>query len=1028
MAAGMGRADELDLRLDAGGDDATEAAVAQLEAAHGSDLDRLTNTHLSLVARWDGVRPSGRRRNASEAEPGPVHWAEQGDGMVAPVDEGAASTLVAVPEDATYRVNLRLQLGIKPCPVTLSLTPQAAAPAAAGSTNPPVYADSGVPQENVYGRSGFLPSLIGKEQEKRLPIRFERETQLIAMSSGDTVVWEHWDVALKKGVYRAALASADKRTRVSALLLSRSRDFRPSFGLAGPDRTLGRIYMRFRAAPAERKAGATFAVTAALGYHWRGRKPEGSTEDAWGWPIGSVAASPVGEWSAFVEATDAIEPGPGPWSTCNLGVRGVDRGDLDVQIAWHPSPAGVAFSSRTAIGGGQAMLRVPHGDWSVRPQAGVPAWGVWGPDFVARIMTQESVIERYFRWAKEAAEKLSIPAGHPVPRHLRLITSCNVNAANRERAAEMLAQLGLNWIEGAPESVTRKYGLCDDRSAYNTADPGAVAHRMGEADRARVTKVKIGDEIGTYTDPSAVNGDAGKMDAFRAYLTEQARLVGMEPTAFLGVENVDDIACIGELPANPGRYERRLFYHSQRFCHLTTCDYYASVTRGFEKLFPNVHVYNNYSPHPLFLTGTTMNGSDWFVLPRNGAQTLGWAEDWATGGSWGLGTRYQCTSFYAALVDCAVRARGYPSGFYVGVNCGGGAVKIFSCVGQGLTWLLLYSWGPIDGLAEGSNAWSEHQDQYYQVLCAAHALGPADEIIALGKREPRRTAILYNRSHEILNGGLGRMNHDWMWTYIALRASQIPVDVIIEEDLNAEDLKRYDCLWLGGLNLERRHVAAVRQWVEAGGVVIGSAGAAMRDVYNDPLPEAAELFGARSRAVRPSETGSVARVQIAASDVFPSASFAPGGLRFVIEPAGAAPAATYGGGLCAATARAAGKGQAILLGFQPGFAYRDSGQATGEVRQVIAAPVLKRIGRPRVEFDYPASEATLFEHESGIAVTLADFGGASPEGGSKLSVQAGRPVKEVTSALHGPLEWKQTGDRIEVVVPRLAPVDTVILK
>src|SRR6185436_5800263 len=142
----------------------------------------------------------------------------------------------------------------------------------------------------------------------------------------------------------------------------------------------------------------------------------------------------------------------------------------------------------------------------------------------------------------------------------------------------------------------------------------------------------------------------------------------------------------------------------------------------------------------------------------------------------------QCTSFFAALVDCAVRKRGYPAGFYVGTNCGYSAQKMFGCVAQGITTLHLYDWGPIDGWAEGSNAWSEIQSQYEAVMTGAHALGPADEIIAKGDREPRRVALLYNRSHEIVSGDVVTLDHDWMWTFIGLKSSQIPVDVIIEED------------------------------------------------------------------------------------------------------------------------------------------------------------------------------------------------------------------------------------------------------
>ena len=417
---------------------------------------------------------------------------------------------------------------------------------------------------------------------------------------------------------------------------------------------------------------------------------------------------------------------------------------------------------------------------------------------------------------------------------------------------------------------------------------------------------------------------------------------------------------------------------------------------------------------------------------------MAWAEDWAYLGSWSLGTAWECTSYFAALVECGARKHGYPSGFYVGSNCGGSAQKIFGCLAQGVTWLELYSWGPIDAWAEGSNAWSENEGEYYSILAAACALGPADEIIAKGQREPRRTAILYNRSHEILNGGLGRLNHDWMWTFIALKHARVPVEVIIEEDLTPEDLKRYDVVFVGGLNLARRHVVELRRWVEGGGLLIGTGGAAQRDVYGDPLAESVALFGARQTAARTNQADAVARVTSPASDWFPAGEWkSPGDFAFVLEPTTAKAVGTYSGGECAAAVNPLGKGHALLLGFRPGFVFRDNGQSYQPgVREWLAAPVRKRLGRPRVELDYAPAEATLFEHTSGLAVTLAHFGiyragghaWASPPEGLRLSVQTARPIREVRSALRGPLEWQRAGDRIEFKAPPLDPVDVIILQ
>jgi len=43
-------------------------------------------------------------------------------------------------------------------------------------------------------------------------------------------------------------------------------------------------------------------------------------------------------------------------------------------------------------------------------------------------------------------------------------------------------------------------------------------------------------------------------------------------------------------------------------------------------------------------------------------------------------------------------------------------------------------------------------------------------------------------------------------------------------------------------------------------------------------------------------------------------------------------------------------------------------------------------------------------------------------------VAAGRDVREVTSSLHGPLEWKRQGDRIEVRSPPIDRVDVIMIR
>jgi hypothetical protein len=1025
----------------------------------GTDLELLKGSHLSYLHSWVNARPLRRPRGGYPQKT--YHWAPVRDGGYGPLGTKPIHTYVEVPETGTYRLYLRHVITAKAKrPVTLTLTPQKAtplAPDAAGvkKADPPAgfsFADNGPALSHVYGDLTFLSAVTGKKMEKKLPLRFESEPELIGYHDQPSMVWEFWDVELARGAYRVALESDLKSVSVSHLLLSRSKDFRPSlttYGVRpnstpyGKDRTLERVWLRFRVKEGT-VDGATYSIDSRLTYHWRGRSFKGSTEPMWGYRMGKVPDAPAEGWSAWLDGTDALVLGPGPWSTCRLGFSGIQKGRMEIQLAWHPHEGAVQHTTTVKLDQARAMLRLPHKTPWVPTSATAAVWGMWPERYVQGVQPEAQVIERYFDWTKEAEAALALAPDHPRPHHIKIFTGCGLGPANYDRGCEMLARLGVNWIPSAsPARVTspalrKKYNLYHGFVGYNHADAEGAARKYQGPDRKHYLKHKIGDEIHTHSSAASVNGNPVSRRAFHAYLREQARLNGLDNAAFLGVASFDRIDSIDVLPEHPGRYERRLFYASQRYAHINKIDYYRGVTERFHKYFPNVRVYNNYSPHPVFLTGTTMNSVDWFILCRNRAQMLGWGEDWAYAGSWSLGTYYQCTSFFAAIVEASTRKHGYESGFYVGVNCGGGARKIFSCVGQGLSWLELYAWGPIDALAEGSNAWSERKDQYKAVLTATAALGPADTIIGKGQREPRRTAILYNRSHEIWQGGTGRMNHDWMWTYIALRGAQVPVDVIIEEDLTPEELAQYRVVYLGGFNLAARHVKALRGWVEAGGLLIGTAGAAKYDVFNDKQPATDALFGARQTMIPqpPRKRGEKAPpppvVTFSACELAPAGTLPAPGLQFALEPAAAKVIGTYEGGRPAATLHPVGKGHAMLLGFQPGFAYRAgekwAEQPTGKVHALLMAPARTALGRPVAEYsDTHFSETAVFTHASGMAVMLASFL-RQPPGATTLSVKPDRKVTSVVSALKGKLEWTEKEGRIEIAVPKLDPVDVIILK
>jgi len=1051
------------LELDGlGGDE--DDFLSELTEKEDKDYDLLRASHLSEVERWRGVRPA-RRAKADEK----YAWAGKGSAgflgrsFIGPLTGDPISTLIAVPEDGEYRIWL-CHVGEKGRPHLVKLT-------LSGANE----------TEHTYGQKG-LSGDTGKVQEKRLPIRFESDRDRVNAAVNPTsIVWEYWDAALKKGKTTFALSATDPNVRVDDLFLTRSKDFNPSkMVLRG---NLNRTYYRYRVVETDRDVEAV-SIGEGLTYHWR-HTPKGYEEPLWysslgAWepdhvkgPITAADGSahvPLGEWTRWIDATEGIRA-PGPYATGRVSFRGAGEGVAEIQLAWCTQPGAVMRTIKPLLGGGVAVYMIPMDRRSYTPPVAGPddkegVWGMRTEGYLNRLVTPSDIHARHLAWAEDAIKKLGKGAEQPTPRLIRLYTGFGPAPGARDAAANMLRRLGINCLGAVPRELREKYDLCDDRAIHYLdalfyagthcpSDPmiegnfsrifEGRARAMDKAEpgaRSNVVAMKMGDEIGAITSAVHINRCSDCRAVFHDYLREELAAMGEEPS-FFGVRDVTELPYLSGLPSHAGRFERRLHYHSQRFKFLLTCQFYRRMTAAAGKVFPNVHTCCNFSPHPPMFGGH-MNGSDWFVLTRELGATMGWGEDWATGGSWGM-AGIQTVSYYGAWVECAARKHNLPAGFYNVASCGRPDRKIFSLLPRAIFWQHIYDWGPQYSWAEGSNSWSESAGVYAQLARGAHALGAADELIFHGKREPRRVALLYNRTHEIWNGGYGGFQTDRLLTFLALQHAHVPTDIIIEEDLNAEDIAPYRVLYIQGFNLSKQQVAALRQWVEAGGILIGVAGTAMRDRYNDPMEESVELFGARQRLAGCSQGGwhamaipghkPIDTLKLSASALTPEIECGVVGVKAVLTPTTGKAIGTFEDGSCGAVLHELGKGKTLLLGVMPGLIYahnapRKNGVPityTAERRELVTLPATRTVGRQRVEYSEPLTEICLFDHPKGLAVTLNDFSYA-PGREATLWLDAGREIKEVVSTLRGPLEWKEEDGRIVVTCPVPEAVDVVILR
>ncbi len=152
-----------------------------------------------------------------------------------------------------------------------------------------------------------------------------------------------------------------------------------------------------------------------------------------------------------------------------------------------------------------------------------------------------------------------------------------------------------------------------------------------------------------------------------------------------------------------------------------------------------------------------------------------------------------------------------------------------------------FSYGPSWSSHEGGPPWKSHLWYNKPETWKANAelireIGAYEDQLLAAKPEPAQVAILYSSSSDIWTlkrnhaFGFNRM-HNWM----ALAHAQIPVDFLAERQVERGQLQDYKVCYLSGPNLTAAAAEQVLRWVQAGGTLYLSAGAASRDEFNRPL-------------------------------------------------------------------------------------------------------------------------------------------------------------------------------------------------
>jgi hypothetical protein len=170
-------------------------------------------------------------------------------------------------------------------------------------------------------------------------------------------------------------------------------------------------------------------------------------------------------------------------------------------------------------------------------------------------------------------------------------------------------------------------------------------------------------------------------------------------------------------------------------------------------------------------------------------------------------------------------------------------MKYYLAVAHGARHINVYNYGP---WYDSIDSWSEQTEMYPIVAQVQREMAAIDSALHGATRRPTRIAILYNRTAAIWAVDDGACEHDATYIHWALAHAGYDATFVSEEDIDGGGLDRYAVLYMTGPQLLRTSAGRIKSWVEAGGTVMGTAGAASRDEYNRTMDILEPVFGVRS--------------------------------------------------------------------------------------------------------------------------------------------------------------------------------------
>ncbi|MHB0935445.1 MAG: beta-galactosidase trimerization domain-containing protein [Armatimonadota bacterium] len=520
--------------------------------------------------------------------------------------------------------------------------------------------------------------------------------------------------------------------------------------------------------------------------------------------------------------------------------------------------------------------------------------------------------------------------------------------------------LGIN-MAAAPEEF-----FSDFAKAHGIIDTNTIA--WGPVDEYKklypfassiTTRFNMGDEPGPSIEPKQIEADPAKLADFRTWLkeqkltpqmlgvtkwedvypTEDRRLIGgpkPPPPPMVKQEDIDDpLPTVpdepgdalnvfkGDVEEKPGpKWETieagRLFYYTRRYIDVYSAREWRKGTENVLQFFPNARLISpNYQAGPMqaaFLgnNNDTYRGMiDIFMFTRTGALKGVGMEDWVYG--WDAGVLNECLA--SEMIRSACRKTG---GTMSSLLVGGEGIRaeLYGYLMHGLKDNDLYMYGPLNNIGP---PWGENPRAYAELAEATREIKQFEDPIADGDLRPRRSALLWAYTSEIMQKkglyfcGLRQS------TYGGLKHGYTQADVVCEQEILEDDiLKHYDQLFITDSNAPAAVQQKIAEWVKNGGKLWACTGALEWDEFQQYCPVLDPVFGVQRREMTKGEPTKL----IADSPLFGgTVELATTDQLLTAEATTAQVVGRYADGKPAVFHNKYGKGEALLVGALVGSAY-----------------------------------------------------------------------------------------------------------